>query len=161
MAVIVDTGVFFAYYSLRDKHHLDSLALIVHLAEGKWGKAYITNHILDETLNILKYKVSPEAAKVFIEAFVNKNVVKVVHVDEDLERKALELFLENIHRKGFSFTDATTVATLREYGIENLLTFDIRSFSNLVKNIMGINYWNTLPSKEQRRIQKIINKYLK
>jgi len=161
LAVIVDTGVFFAYYSLRDKHHLDSLALIVHLAEGKWGKAYITNHILDETLNILKYKVSPEAAKVFIEAFVNKNVVKVVHVDEDLERKALELFLENIHRKGFSFTDATTVATLREYGIENLLTFDIRSFSNLVKNIMGINYWNTLPSKEQRRIQKIINKYLK
>ena len=55
---MVDTGVFFAYYSLGDKHHLDSLALIVHLVEREWGKAFITNHILDETLNILKYIIS-------------------------------------------------------------------------------------------------------
>lgn len=71
MAVIVDTGVFFGFYSLRDKHHLDSIALIVHLVEGRWGRGYITNHILDETLNILKYKVSVEVANAFIEAFID------------------------------------------------------------------------------------------
>ncbi|RLG73738.1 MAG: hypothetical protein DRO23_08280 [Thermoprotei archaeon] len=161
MAVIVDTGVFFAYYSLRDKHHLDSLALIIHLVEGKWGRAFITNHILDETLNILKYRISAETAKAFIETFIGKNIVKVIYVEEELEKEALKIFLKNIHRKGFSYTDATTVATIKEYNIENLITYDTRSFTNLVKNIIGTNYWNTLPTKEQRRIKNIISEHIK
>ena len=161
MAVIVDTGVFFAYYSLRDKHHLDSIALIIHLVEGKWGRAFITNHILDETLNILKYRISAETAKAFIETFIGKNIVKIIHVEEELEEEALKIFLKNIYRKGFSYTDATTVATTKEYNIENLITYDTRSFTNLIKNIIGTNYWNTLPTEEQRRIKNIISEHIK
>ncbi len=54
VTALVDTDVFFAFYSLRDTHHFDSLGLITHLVEGRWGRAYITNHILDEVVNILK-----------------------------------------------------------------------------------------------------------
>jgi predicted nucleic acid-binding protein len=43
MTALVDTGVFFAFYSLRDERHLDSLALVVHLLENKWGRGYATN----------------------------------------------------------------------------------------------------------------------
>jgi len=161
LTAIVDTGVFFAYYSLRDKHHLDSLALIAHLVEGKWGRAYITNHILDETLNILKYKISAKTAEAFVEAFINNNDVKVLHVEEELEKKALKMFLENIGRKGLSYTDTVTIATIREYNIGYLLTYDTRSFANFVKNIVGTNYWNTLPETEKKRIHKLASKHLK
>lgn len=159
MAVIVDTGVFFGFYSLRDKHHLDSIALIVHLVEGRWGRGYITNHILDETLNILKYKVSVEAANAFIEAFIDGGIVKIVYTDEEIEKRALEIFRRNMRRKGFSYTDAVTVTVIREYGIDYLLSYDTRSFTGLVDNIIGTNYWDTLPARERERIARLVKKY--
>ncbi len=159
MVVLIDTGVFFAFYSLRYKHHLDSLALIVHLVEGKWGRGIITNHILDETLNILKYRVSDKAAYSFIRTFIDGDIVKIVYVDEEIEDKALEIFKENIGRKGFSYTDAVSVATIRELDIEYFLSYDLRSFSGLVDNIIGIDYWKNLSLEERRRIQKLISKF--
>ena len=92
MTVLLDTGIFFAYYSLRDKHHFDSVALIIHVAEGRWGRAYITSHVLDETLNILKYKVSGSTAKAFIETFIDRGILHVIHTDEYIENETLQLF---------------------------------------------------------------------
>jgi len=161
VTVIVDTGIFFAYYSLRDKHHLDSIALIVHLVEGKWGKAYITNHILDETLNILKYKISSETSRVFLETFIDNEVVKVIYVDEELEHIALDIFRENVSMKGFSYTDVVSVAVIRKLKIGYLLSYDVRSFSGLVDNILGMNYWSLLPKHEQRRILELLKRNIK
>jgi len=158
LTVIVDTGVFFAFYSLKDRYHLDSLALIVHLIEGKWGRAFITNHILDETLNILKYKLSYKTANAFIEVFIDRDLIKVLYTDREIEEEALRIFKENISRKGFSYTDAITVAVIREYGINYLLTYDERSFTGLVENIVGIDYWSTLTREEQNRILKLVEK---
>jgi len=161
VTVIVDTGIFFAYYSLRDKHHLDSVALIVHLAEGKWGRAYITNHILDETLNILKYRLSPETSKAFLETFIDNGFIKVIYPGEELELKALDIFRENISRKGFSYADAVTVAVIKTFKIDHLLSYDTRSFLGLVENIVGMNYWNLLPKHEQNRILDLLEKTIK
>ena len=159
MTVLVDTGVFFAFYSLRDRHHFDSLGLITHLVRGKWGKAFITNHILDETLNILKYKIAPEASKAFIEAFLDKGIVEVLYTDIGLETKALEIFKKNLGRKGFSYTDAITVAVMKEFMIDYLLSYDIRSFQGLIDNIVGPNYWQMLSSTEKEEILKLARKH--
>jgi len=159
LTAIIDTGIFFAYYSLKDKHHLDSLAIMIHVLEGKWGKPYITNHILDETLTILKYRISPETAKAFVEALIESGVLEVLHIDEEIERKSLEMFKQNIDRKGFSYTDAITVITIRDFNIKTLLTYDLRSFRKLVENIVGPNYWQTLSRAEQERIFELIKNY--
>ena len=34
MAALIDTGIFFGFYSLRDGHPMDSLAIVVHATEG-------------------------------------------------------------------------------------------------------------------------------
>ncbi len=159
MAVIVDTGIFFAFYSLKDKYHLDSLALIAHMVKGKWGRAYITNHILDETINVLKYRVSPRVAEAFIEVFIDEGLVEVVYTDMDLELKALKILRENIGKKGFSYTDALTVVVFRELELDYLLTYDLRSFSGLVDNIIGPGYWQTIPVDEKRQILGLARKY--
>ncbi len=161
MTAVVDTGVFFAFYSLRDMHHYDSLGIIVHLVEGKWGRAYITSHVLDETLNLLKYRVSPETCRAFLEAFVDGGVVKVIYPGEELEEAALELFRENFSRKGFTYTDAVTVVVMRELGVKTLLSYDLRSFSGLVENIVGVNYWNSLSRRERDRILRLVEAILR
>ena len=159
MTVMVDTGVFFAFYSLRDKHHLDSLGLIAHLVKGRWGKAFVTNHVLDETLNILKYRIAPETSRAFIETFIDRGIVEILYTDAGLEARALEIFKENLGRKGFSYTDAVTVATVKEFKIGYLLSYDLRSFQGLVDNIVGPDYWQTLPNDEKERILKLAKKY--
>jgi len=136
--VLVDTGIFFAYYSLRDRYHMDSVALVIHMAEGRWGKAYITSHVLDETLNVLKYRVSSSTAEAFIGTFIDRGIVRIIHTDEEVEKEALRIFRENISRKGFSYTDAVTVATAKKYNITHLLSYDIRSFTGLVEDITGL-----------------------
>jgi len=159
MTALVDTGVFFAFYSIKDEHHLDSLGLIVHLARGKWGHAYITNHILDETLNILKYRLGPDTAKAFLHAFIDTRAVEVIYADEEIEKQALKIFRENIERKGLSYTDAVTAATVQTYQISFLLTYDQRSFKGIIDNIVGPNYWQTIPAEERKQILKIARKH--
>ena len=161
MTTIIDTGIFFAYYSLRDIHHLDSIAILIHTLEGKWGKPYITNHILDETLTILKHRISPQTAKIFLETLIETNTIQTLHIDREVELKAQKIFKQNLKRKGLSYTDATTITTIKEYNIETLLTYDKRSFQKLVDKIIGPNYWKTLTPKEKERILKIIEKYQK
>ena len=158
MTALVDTDVFFAFYSLRDTHHFDSLGLITHLVEGRWGRAYITNHILDEVVNILKYRIAPETSRVFVEVFIDRGIVGVLYTDADLEAEALEVFRENLARKGFSYTDAVTVAAVRRFRIDYLLSFDLRSFYGLVDNIVGSNYWQTLSKAEKERILNMVQR---
>ena len=74
---------------------------------------------------------------------------------------ALDIFRRNISRKGFSYTDAVSVAVIRKLKIGYLLSYDVRSFSGLVDNVVGMNYWSSLPKHEQRRILKLLKRNIK
>ncbi len=158
MTAIVDTGIVFGFYSIRDRYHLDSIAIMFHLYKGVWGRVFITNHLLDEIVNILKYKVSIEVSKDFIERFIEKRLITIVYTDKDIESQALDLFKKYVYRKGFSYTDAITVAVMREYDIDYLLTYDLRSFQRLVDNIIGPGYWNSLSDREKRYIKEMVHR---
>jgi len=142
---------YFGFYSLGDVHHVDSLALIVHAIEGRWGRLYITNHILDETLTLLKYRISPETAKAFLDTFIETVLVQIIFSDRELENESLKIFRENITRKGLSYTDAVSVAVIRNVKLSRFLTYDLRSFQGLLNNIIGPNYWNTLDRREKEK----------
>jgi len=159
LTALIDTGIFFGFYSLRDTHHMDSLALIVHAIEGRWGRLYITNHILNETLTVLKYRVSPEAAKAFLDTFIEADIVQIILSDKELENEALKVYKENITRKGLSYTDAVSIAAIRNMKLSTFLTYDIRSFQGLLKNIIGPNYWNTLDGREKEKILLLVKKF--
>lgn len=159
MTVLIDTGVFFAFYSIKDEHHLDSLGLITHLVKGRWGRAFISSHILDETLNIIKYRLGSEVAKTFLETFIDSSVIDILYTDLELEMNALKIFRENLWRKGLSYTDAVTIALIKSHKIDYLLSYDLRSFKGLVENIIGPGYWHTIPEKEKKQILEIAKKY--
>jgi len=159
MTVIVDTSIFFAFYSIKDKYHLDSLAIVAHALEGKWGRILITNHILDEVLTLLKYRISPRTAEIFIKVFIKNHLIEVMYTDERLEKQALNVFRQFIYKKGLSYTDTITVVMMREYNIGYLLSFDIRSFSGIIENLIGPNYWQVLSEEEQQKVLRLARKF--
>ena len=148
MAALIDTGIFFGFYSLKDEHHMDSVAIIIHAVEGKWGRLFITNHIFDETLTLLKYRNLP--ADKFLEGFIDLGILRVIYTDEKIERKALELFRKRIYEKGFSYTDAVTEVVVREFDLV-LLSYD----SGFTVPTIGWGYWNSLDEDEKKRILKL------
>jgi len=158
VTAIVDTGIIFAFYSLGDKYHYDSLGLIAHLIEGKWGKPFITNHILDESLNILKYRIGWRTAEAFLETFIDSNLLQIIYTDSDLEHDSINIFRRNIDRRGLSYTDVVTITCINIFKINFLISYDIRSFKGFVKNIIGPHYWETLSREERQRILDIVRK---
>jgi predicted nucleic acid-binding protein len=152
MVALIDTGIFFGFYSVKDKHHLDSIAIIFHAVEGKWGRLYITNHILDETLTLFKYRGLP--VEVFIKAFIESETVKILHVDREIELKALELFKNNLHIKGYSYTDAVSEVVSREFDF-TLLSYD----SGFQVRTIGRDYWICLDEREKKRIKNILSRF--
>jgi len=154
MAALIDTGIFFGFYSLKDNRHMDSVAILIHAVEGRWGKLYISNHILDETLTLLKYKGL--SAKAFIETFIESGMVQIIYADQEIESSALELFMENYQRKGLSYTDAVSIVIAREFAL-SMLSYDVRSFQGIL-DVIGSGYWESLDKDEQKGILSMVRR---
>ena len=153
MAILIDTGVFYALLDKGDVNHLDAVAVMAHTLEGKFGKAYTTDYVILETTLLLKSRLGAEVVKAMID-FLNKSGISILIVDEPIFRKALELLIEMPER--LSLCDAASVVLIRELNIGVLASFDLRSFSGLVANIIGKGYYYTsLSDEEKKRVEQL------
>ena len=73
--------------------------------------------------------------------------------------RVLKSLGKNITRKGLSYTDAVSVAVIRNVKLSRFLTYDLRSFQGLLNNIIGPNYWNTLDRREKGKILLLAKKF--
>ena len=85
--------------------------------------------------------------------------MQIIFSDRELENESLKIFRENITRKGLSYTDAVSVAVIRNVKLSRFLTYDLRSFQGLLNNIIGPNYWNTLDRREKGKILLLAKKF--
>lgn len=103
--------------------------------------------------------MSPEASEAFLEIFIDSEVVRIIYPDEELEQVALDTLRKTfLARKGFSYTDALTVTVIRKLKICYLPSYNVRSFSGLISNIVGINYWSSLLTQEQQKMFELLKK---
>ena len=152
MAILIDTGVFYALLDKGDVNHLDAVAVMAHTLEGKFGKAYTTDYVVLETTLLLKSRLGAEAVKAMID-FLNRSGISILVVDEPISRKALELLIEMPER--LSLCDAASIVFIEELNIRTLASFDLRSFSGLVANIIGKGYYASLSDEEKKRIKQL------
>jgi len=152
MAILIDTGVFYALLDKGDVNHLDAVAVMAHTLEGKFGKAYTTDYVILETTLLLKSRLGAEAVKAMID-FLNRSGISILVIDESIFRKALELLIEMPER--LSLCDAASVVLIKELNIRTLASFDLRSFSGLVANIIGKGYYASLSDEEKKRIKQL------
>jgi predicted nucleic acid-binding protein len=151
VAVLIDTGVLYALYDTSDSHHLDSVAVVLHALEGKWGRVFVTNYISLESTLLINARLGPTVARA-LPKFVQESGVSEIVIEEDLHKKSLALFLSDDR---LSLTDAATTVLVDVLNVGTLATFDVRSFSKRAAMIKGAGYWEALSEEEKRRARTL------
>jgi len=152
MTILIDTGIFYALLDKGDVNHLDAVAVMIHTLEGKFGRAYTTDYVVLETTLLLKSRLSAEAAKAMVD-FLDRSGISTLIVDEPILRKSLKLLVKIPER--LSLCDAASIVLIEDLGIGVLASFDLKSFSGLVANIIGKGYYASLSDEEKKRVKRL------
>ena len=154
----MDTGVFYALFDTSDLHHLDSVELLTHALEGKFGRPYGTDYAVLETTMLLKVRTGGKATLSLL-TLLERGSISIIVVGEESYKRARSLFKEKIPR--LSLCDAATLVVMEELGINQLASYDERSFSGLAKSIVGRGYFESLPENEKRQIRESTRRNVK
>jgi hypothetical protein len=120
--VFVDTSAWIALSNKRDRLHDIAVKINKKLLQSD-GRYVTTNFILDETYTGLLTKVGHSAAVDFGERIRNTQVIQIVHITEDIEEEAWNLF-KQYSDKEFSFTDCTSFIVMFQLNLTEAFTYD-------------------------------------
>ena len=133
MTVLIDSGIFIAFHNTQDENHDRAKELIREIAEGRHGAAYTTDYIFDEAVTTAlmrtgKHDIAIELGKHILGA--NVKFVSMVQVDLTSFSQAWKLFNKYIDKK-LSFTDCVSIAVIKNYGLNKIVSFD-RDFDGII-----------------------------
>ena len=117
----LDTTVFIAAAFPNEKHHKEGKAIIASVEEGVLRTPVITDYILDEVVTFVRKRKSAAASIEVLDAIVYSPRLRFVKVEDRHFEAGLQLF--RTYEK-LSFTDAVSVAVMRDLNIEVIYSFD-------------------------------------
>jgi len=117
----LDTTIFIAATFPTEKHHKEGKAIITSVEKGAQGKPVITDYILDEVVTFVRKRKGVAASIETLVAILSSPRLMLVKVDNRIFEAGIQLF-KTYER--LSFTDAVSVATMRDLGIEVIYSFD-------------------------------------
>jgi len=123
--VFVDTSSFKAYYDEEDDHHVQARDFLARAASKTVPvRGFVTSdYVLDETITLIRFAHSHSKAVEFAQAVTTSKATKILHVDEESFKKALDLFTKADDKK-WSFTDCVSFALMRNLGLTKAFAFD-------------------------------------
>jgi len=134
MSLIVDTGVLYAHHDRDAEHHGAAKEAITAALKGEYGQPYVTDYVYDETVTLTRRRMGGfDDAKTVSDRILRTDALKLVWVERRYFEKAVETF-ERYSDQSLSFTDASTVAVVKERGVDYVLSFD-DDFDGLVDRI--------------------------
>ncbi len=140
MTCLLDTDVLVSWVSTREARHRDSRALLARALEGAWGAPFVTDFVLDEALTLVMARGLPLEAADRILALAGRPMVPggpapltVARVSDRSFKAAFPLFRRHF-RRGLSFTDCTSIATMDERNAKVIASFD-SGFDGLVARV--------------------------
>ncbi len=123
--LFVDTWAWYALSDAADRDHA-----VAETANARWldegGLFVTTNYVLCESVTLIRYRVHHAAAVQFgriMQQFVASGLVELVRVGERDEQAAWNMF-EQYADQDFSWTDCTSFAVMRAYGLSHVFTAD-------------------------------------
>ncbi len=112
-----------AYRNTLDAHHEEADALVRRALKGEFGRIFTTSFVYDEAMTLAAVRTrSKEIVADISDVFLSPRI-GMINVDEAILQLARELFFKYFTKR-ISFTDATTIAVMKELGIEDIITFD-------------------------------------
>jgi uncharacterized protein len=118
--IFVDTSFWIALRNRRDPHHEDASALLRNVADAQ---LVTSNHVRGETWTYLRRKAGHPSAAAYLDAVSRSRRLRVVHIADDLERRALAWLRQHDERE-YSFVDATSFVLMRSMKIHDAFAFD-------------------------------------
>ncbi len=120
--VLVDTSGWYALLDRNDASHSRVRAAVDRLLTG--GRMLVTtDYIVDESATLAKARAGSYAAARLLDLLKSSRLVEWEWIGADRFGRAEALFRKH-HDQGFSFTDCTTFALMRELRLSEALTTD-------------------------------------
>ncbi len=124
LAVFLDTGFLIAVKNSDDKHHKTAIKEMRELLQGKLGKIFTSDYILDELLTLARNKLKSKVKVQEIADFILLSPrISVLALAPNDFTQALDFFWKHFEN-GLSFTDCTILVQCSSLEVENVATFD-------------------------------------
>ena len=124
MKIFLDTSALIAYCNVDDRYHPEASKTMERIRRGEipLTRFYTTDYVLDETLTFIEcvLKIHELAIEVG-EALQTSPFTTIIRIDEETFKEAWNIFKNS---KGYSFTDCTSFAAMKKYGVTHVFTFD-------------------------------------
>jgi predicted nucleic acid-binding protein len=122
MRLFVDTSAWLALDDENDQYHKRAVA---KSSEIKRLRIELTTseYIIDESITLIRYRVSHKAAVIFGDSLLNSRIVKILDVTNEDRLKAWEMF-KKYDDKDLSFTDCTSFILMRNLRLQKAFAFD-------------------------------------
>ena len=121
--IFIDTSAFLALEDESDQYHEMALQFREQVLRKRRYELITTSYILDETLTLIRFRISIKASIDFSKKIRKSKIVKIARVSREIEEKALDIF-ERYDDKDFSFTDCVSFVVMQENGIKEAFAFD-------------------------------------
>ncbi len=122
MKLFVDTAAWVALNNRADENHRAAVEFISRF-KTEPVQFYTTDYIVDETVTLLRFKVSHSQALLFLDFLRTSANVTRMQVTDELIARAERIF-RTYKDKHWSFTDCTSFACMDEMELEDAFSFD-------------------------------------
>jgi len=122
MKIFVDTSAWLALNDKNDQCHNKAVAKISLIIKQRI-ELITSEYIFDESITLIRYRISHSAAVIFGESLLRSNIARVVDVIDEDRFKAWEMF-KKYRDKELSFTDCTSFVIMKNLRLQKTLTFD-------------------------------------
>ena len=122
MRLFVDTSAWLALNDRNDQHHNKATAKSAEIKRQKI-ELITSEYIIDESITLIRYRVSHKAAVIFGDSLINSSIVRIIDVTGEDRIKAWEMF-KKYEDKEISFTDCISFVLMKNLKLHKAFTFD-------------------------------------
>jgi predicted nucleic acid-binding protein len=122
MRLFVDTSAWLALNDKNDQYHDEAVSKITKVRQQKI-QLVTSEYVFDESVTIIRYRISHRAAVAFGDALISSNVASIEDITDEERLKAWVLF-KKYRDKDLSFTDCTSFALMVKLKLQKVFSFD-------------------------------------
>ncbi len=122
MRLFVDTSAWLALNDRNDQYYSKAVAKSGEIKKHRI-ELVTSEYIMDESITLIRYRVSHQAAVTFGDSLLNSNIVRIEDVGAEERYKAWEMF-KRYADKELSFTDCTSFILMKNLRLQKAFAFD-------------------------------------
>jgi predicted nucleic acid-binding protein len=140
LTVFIDTGIFVAYFNKKDENHERALVIMKEVVEVKYGLVFTSDYVFDETVTTILSRTKEVSYAIKAGVFILGEIkgipkfINLIRINNKLFDMTWESFKKEKFKKRLSFTDHSSIITIKHYNIDYIASFD-SDFDGIVSRL--------------------------